>query len=101
MRLGNLGSRVVWLCDPTHEYVKLPPVAPGALEEHMAKWGMRSLALYILQVQEFRNIRSLFYIHPSVVLFVFLFFLLSLSCRFFVVSVIIILFGAYSPSFRA
>ena len=30
--------------------------------------------LYILQVQEFRNIRSLFYVHPSVVLFIFIFF---------------------------
>ena len=40
----------------------------------MAKWGMRSSPLYVLQVQEFSNIRSLFYIHPSVVLFVFIFF---------------------------
>jgi hypothetical protein len=42
----------------------------------MAQWGMRSLALYILEVQEAVqwDLRSFFYVHPSVVLFCFLFF---------------------------
>lgn len=68
-------SRVVPLRGPTHVCVKLLPVAPRALlEEHMAQWDTRSLALYILEVQEAGkwDLRSLYSHFPFVVAVVFL-----------------------------
>jgi hypothetical protein len=66
----------------------------------MAQCYMGLLTFLAVQEAAQWDLRSLFYVHPSIVLFVFSFLLLFLLCRFFDAPVII-LFGAYSPSFRA
>jgi hypothetical protein len=75
----------------------------------MAQWDMRSLALYISEVQEAGQwdlllgscpyVRST-HTSPLLCCSFFSFLLLSLSCRFFV-GPAIILFGAYSLWSRA
>lgn len=71
-----------------HLCVRLLLVAPIALrEEHMAQWDMRSLALYVSEVQETGqwDLRSVYSYFPLVVLFVFLFFvvipIVQILCR--------------------